>query len=183
MDKRYFTLLFTTPKKFKLGSFLIRWRLKKPYSHVCGVVSTGPIGLFDLYQASHGDVNDIDLENFLKENIVLKSCRIGFEDKEDYYSLIRYLKKQRGKDYSEWGALASTFSLLRKLKIGKNGDSEFMCSEYMARALETTGIIDKSFYKIGRGSADYVDPEYFELMLKDAGFEIYNGIHLPESNQ
>lgn len=180
MSKRYLTLLFTFPKDPAITSRIIRWRLGTDYSHVCGVVTTGPIGLFDVYQASSGDVNDIDLENFLKKNHVIKTCRIAFEDAETYYTLIRYLKKQRGKGYSEWGAIASTFPTLRKLGFGNDGDNEFICSEYMARGLEETGMLSEDDYKLGRGSADYVDPKFFEIMLNGAGFDIYKGLHLPE---
>lgn len=180
MDKRYLTLLFTTPKKTNIFSSIIKWRLGTKYSHVCGVVSTGPIGLFDLYQASNGDVNAIELENFLEKNKVIQTCRICFDDKNDYYTLIRFLKKQLGKSYSMMGAIASTFPSLRFLGFGKDGDSEFMCSEYMARGLEMTEILNIDDYKKGRGSADYVDPKFFETMLINAGFDIYMGLHFPE---
>lgn len=177
---RYFTLLFTFPKKPSIISRLIAWRLKTKFSHVCGVVGTGPIGLFDLYEASNGNVHDVDLENFLSKNKVIKTCRVAIEDKEELYKIIRYMKKQRGKDYSEWGALASTFPFLRAIGVGKDGDHEFICSEYMVRALEQANILDESDYKDGRGSTDYVDPRYFEKMLVNAGFSIYEGLHLPE---
>lgn len=176
MDDRYITLLFTYPKKFKIASWIIKSRLKTNYSHVCGVVTTGPIGLFDVYQASHGDVNNVDLCEFLKKNNVIKSCRIKI-DKEDYYKIIRYLKKQRGKDYSEAGAIASTYPFLRKLGIGKNGDNGFMCSEYIARGLEQ---VDKFDYSQYRKHIDYVDPKVFEMILERAGVKMYQKMHMPE---
>lgn len=178
--ERYFTLLFTFPKRPRFTSRIISWILGTKYSHVCGVVGTGPIGLFDLYEASHGNVHDIDLENFLSKNKVIKTCRIKLEDKEDLYKIIRYMKKQRGKDYSEWGAIASTVGLFRAIGLGKDGDSEFICSEYMVRALEQAELFTEEDYKEGRGSSDYVDPKFFEKMLVDAGFSIYEGLHLPE---
>jgi hypothetical protein len=176
MDKRVLTLLFTYPKKAYLPSKIIKARLGTDYSHVCGVVFTGPIGLFDLYEASHGNVHDIDLGEFLKKNKVIKTCRLTV-DKEDLYKVIRYLKKQRGKDYSEWGAIASTVPFLRALGLGNNNDQSFMCSEYMARALEQIDAID---YSGIRCDADYVDPKSFERALQKMGLDFYEGLHLPE---
>lgn len=177
MDERFFTLLFTYPKDAPVTSKIIKARLNTDYSHVCGVVSTGPIGLFDVYEASHGNVHGVDLTEFLKKNKVIKTCRIKFSNREDYYSLIRYLKKQRGKDYSEWGAVASTFKCLRKLGIGDNGDDKFICSEYMARALEEAYGMDYSYM---RRDTDYIDPAFFEKILKQMKHQFYNGLHLPE---
>jgi hypothetical protein len=177
METRFLTLLFTYPKHPKITSKIIKWRLKTKYSHVAGVVSTGPIGLYDVYQASGGNVHGLDLCEFLNKNKVIKTCRISFDDKEDYYALIRYLKRQRGKDYSIWAAIASTFPLMRKLGIGLDGDNKFICSEYMARALEETKDFD---YGEHRKNADYVDPEIFEQMLIDLDHTIYEGLHFPE---
>lgn len=176
MDDRFLTLLFTYPKEFKLPSWIIKKRLGTDYSHVCAVVSTGPIDLFDVYQASHGNVHGIDLTEFLKKNKVIKTCRIKV-DKEDYYKIIRYLKKQRGKDYNEWAALAATYPLLRKLGIGRDGDDAFICSEYTARALEQVDAFDYGPY---RKHVDYVDPKVFELLLEENDFKIYTGFHMPD---
>lgn len=176
MDERFITLLFTYPKDFRPVSWVIKTRLKTDYSHVCAVVSTGPIGLFDVYQASHGSVHGLDLCEFLKKNNVIKSCRIRV-DKEDYYKIIRYLKKQRGKKYSEAAAVASTFPCLRALGIGRDGDDEFICSEYIVRALEQVDAFNYGEY---RDHADYVDPKVFEKVLEDNDFKIYPGLHMPE---
>lgn len=175
-DTRVLSFLFTEKINFAPASDIIKWRLGTNYSHVCGVVSTGPIGLFDLYEASHGNVHDIDLVEFLKKNKVVKTCRIQM-DKESYYEVIRYLKKQRGKDYSEAAAIASTFKILRSLGIGKNGDGKFICSEYMARAYEQIGDID---YSKNRKFADYIDPLLFEKELVSDGHIFHEGLHLPE---
>jgi len=177
METRFLTLLFTYPKDPAITSKLITCRLGTKYSHVCGVVSTGPIGLFDVYEASHGNVHGLDLTEFLKKNKVIKTCRVVIENKDDYYAIIRYLKKQRGKSYSEWGALASTFKCLRNMGLGKDGDDQFICSEYMARAMEQFEDMDYSDY---RSSADYVDPKIFEKILEDHGHKIYDGLNVPE---
>lgn len=176
MDDRYLTLLFTYPKKFRPASLVIKSRLGTDYSHVCAVVSTGPIGLFDVYQASHGNVHGLDLCEFLKKNNVIKTCRIK-ADKEGYYKIIRYLKKQRGKDYNEWAAIASTVPILRAMGIGEDGDNAFICSEYTARALEQVDAFEYGKY---RDHVDYVDPKIFEKVLVDNGFRFYPGLHMPE---
>ena len=165
---RHFTLYFTTPKKFKLPSEIIKLRLGTNYSHVCIGVEIKKIGMTRIYQASHGDVNTVCLENFLKKNKVLKKCTIEMEE-DDYFRMIKYMERQTGKSYSEWGAIAATFKFLRKIGLGKDGDNQFICSELVYRALQEGGM---DLNTPNRTHADYIDPKVFEKALVDANIKI-----------
>lgn len=162
MEKKYSVeFLFTYPKKFKIVAWIIKTRIGREYDHVAVRVDTGPIGLYDIYQASHGSVNIIENENFQRENNILKTVKLE-GDREAMLRVLRFLKKQTGKTYSVWGAIACTVRPLRMIGLGKDGDKSFICSEYGMRALEE--FVGKKLYT--GLDADYVDPEDFELFLE-----------------
>jgi hypothetical protein len=153
VKERGFLYLWTYPKKPSITSRLIRHRLGTPYSHVAVATYIKTVDDYRVYQASHGDVNSVLLKNFLKYNDVIFSCEFS-HPKELFVEKIKFLEQQTGKKYSVWGALASTFSWLRKKKVGDDGDESFICSEYAYRA-----------YVTGEAS-DYVEPELFMSILK-----------------
>lgn len=131
-----FELLYTTPKRWLPFSELIKWRYGTEYSHVCFSISTGPnIRTYDIIHAANGKVHDLDSTVFLAKNKVVDKQIITIED-ENYYRMIRWLKLQRGKSYSEAGALATGIPFLRHLGIGNDGDDSFICSEFAVRGLE-----------------------------------------------
>lgn len=150
-------LYFSRPKKFKLGSWIIMKRLRTNYSHVAIEVSTGPIGLQDIYEASHGDVHSMWADYWKEDNIVVEEFIINAETRE-YIEAIRYLKKQRQKKYGFWTALASTIPFFRNKMIGKDGGSHFICSELIAKALN--GVIDFKGEDL-----DYITPDKLRELL------------------
>lgn len=60
---RTVTLYFTKPRKWKLFSALISWRLGTVYSHVMGTVEEPEFNFSRVYQASRGDINTIKFSN------------------------------------------------------------------------------------------------------------------------
>lgn len=152
--------LFTYPKKFRPTSWLIKTVLGTKYSHVVTVVNTGPIETYDVYQASHGDCNLVELENFLAKNHVIKSRSIKLT-RDEYIRTIRFLKLQCGKKYSYIGAIASAFKPFRRLGLGNDGDKTFICSEYALRGLEEG--LNRNIQR----NDDWVEPKLFEQLLDD----------------
>ena len=145
-------------------SRIIKWRLKTDFSHVMAVVPLERMGIARVYQASHGSVNTIELRNFLMKSKVTKKISIKVEI-EKFKKLIYFLEMQTGKDYSEMGAIASTFKLLRDMGLASNGEEKFFCSEYIASALEYAGIFDF------KRALDYVDPKTFLKEIESRGFD------------
>ena len=158
MSKIKISFLFTFPKNPKWTSHLIRKVIGTDYSHVVTVVPTGPVGTLDVYQASNGDCNLVELNNFLEYNHVIKKVNIDIE-KEPLLNMVRFLKKQCGKKYSVLGAIAAGLPYVRKFGWGKDGDKSFICSELSLRGLEEAYGV-----QIFRND-DWVDPEAFEQLL------------------
>lgn len=156
-------ILFTTPKKFNLFSWIIRKRLNTKYSHVAICVYLRSIEFWDVYEASHGNVHIISLERFKESNTILKEFNFNI-DKEQFKSGIIFLKKQLQKKYSVLGAIICTIPFLRKLGISDDNDKKFICSELASRFVEEAKIIE--YNKIGSNS-DYITPKQFEDAIKD----------------
>jgi hypothetical protein len=133
-----------------------------------GTIEEPEFNFSRVYQASRGDINTIKFSNFFAKCRLIKKCVVEMTE-EQYERAVIYLEEQTGKGYGEWTALAATFKLLRKLGIGKNGDSEFICSEYMARMMEVAFHED---FSGRRKHTDYVDPLEFEKILTEKGYEI-----------
>lgn len=161
MDYRL-TFIFTYPKEFKLFSWIIKKRIKKNYCHVAVMISAGAeINLTDVYQAAHGMVHTMELDYFLSKNNIIKTYHV-MGNREGLIETIRFLKKNSGKTYSVLGATACTVELFRKLKIGLDGNKEFICSEYGMGALET--FLGKDIRP--EMPNDYIDPAVFEQILE-----------------
>lgn len=166
-------VLFTYPTIFfKPFAWIIKKRLGTSFSHVCFVIDTGPrVQVLEVYQASKGRVWSITLERFLEENRIIKERTLQMNE-EQFFRMLRYLKNQLGKKYSSTGAIASTFSILRKIGLGRNGDESFICSELVVRAIEEGFGLDIDFSSYRRDSDDYVDPLVFERWMDDHGGEL-----------
>jgi hypothetical protein len=161
-------ILFSTPKKFNLFSWIIKKRINSEYSHVAIAVYIQTINFWDVYEASHGDVHIISMDKFLAQNKVVKAYQL-FVPKDNWNKGIIYLKNQLTKKYSVIGAIASTISWLRKHKFGDDDDKKFICSEYASRYIEETGILN---YAYDRANNDYITPKQFERAIKEVASDI-----------
>ena len=170
--------LFTKPKAwFKPFSWLIKWRIGRPYSHVAVAVYLKAIGDYKVYQASNGDVNTVMLQNFVKYTDVVYSVSKKME-KTPWLNAVRYMEMQTGKKYNLLGALASTLGWARKLNIGNDGDKSFFCSEYAYQAFQIASGNNDNL------DSDYIDPADFELLIIDNyDLELKNGLKLNEEIQ
>lgn len=127
------------PIKAKIGSNLIMWFQKTDYSHVLVILNDM------VFQASHGYANNVPLEHFLEENMIVNSIEIQ-KEVCDFEFLFYKLGKQYG--YLQIIEIAQKFILLTKLKIIKkfkyrdNGSQSLICSEYVGKFLKLEWVND-----------------------------------------
>lgn len=130
---RKITIGFSTPKKFKLGSSLIRLFENADYSHIYikmepSVNSKLPFA--KIFQASHGDVNAMSFEVFKEENIIFHEFEITVSD-DKYYEIANWLWMQLGKPYG----FSQLITIGLKIRTRSNKDSKFICSELAGMVL------------------------------------------------
>ncbi len=162
------SMIFTKSRKMtNLGSKVIAWRIGRPYSHVAIVFYSPWLGLDLVIQASHGMVHVIPFQNMSRDNMVVKKFDLNFTQ-EQIARGVRWAVQMCGCGYSEAGAIAATFPILRSLGMGMDGDDEFICSEFSARFLEEA--IGQSLEHM-RGADDYIDPALLEDLIADLEIE------------
>ena len=161
MNDYRLTFLLTEPKEFTFFSWIIKKRIRRNYCHVAVIPEIiDESGLKDVYQAAHGLVHAMESEYFFDLNKIVKVYQVkGTHEK--LIETLKFLKSNSGKSYSQAGAIACTFWILRKLKIGLDGNKQFICSEYGMGALEK--FLGKDIRP--EMANDYVDPALFESIL------------------
>jgi hypothetical protein len=125
----------SSPIKFKVGAELIKLYQKTQFSHVLIIKD-------DLvFQASHGKVNCTHINIFLEENKI-----VNFYEIEDSAIDFDFVKKQLGKKYSikQIITIAAKFIFGIKHLYGDNGNSSFICSEYVGKALMLEWVNDQT---------------------------------------
>jgi hypothetical protein len=129
---------FSTPKKFKIGSALIRCYEQSEFSHIYIKMKTSPnspLPFDKVFQASHGDVNAITYDMFTSGNKILHEYELDM-DEDKYFEIYNWLWHQLGKDYG-FGQL---IAIATGIKIGNNDNSKFICSELAAMVLKRLGV-------------------------------------------
>ncbi len=92
-------IAFSYPKKFKIGAKFISWFLNKPYSHVLVYWYSKNLDRTLVYQASHGQVHFIEMDNFLKDNNIVKEFKLEVSE-ENFNKLIRKCVDLAGQPYA-----------------------------------------------------------------------------------
>jgi uncharacterized protein YycO len=139
---------FSTPKRFKLASSLIRCFENSSYSHIyikMEASSDSKLPFAKVFQASHGDVNAVAYDVFKESNKIFHEYEIVVTS-EKYFEIATWLWFQLGKPYGFSQLLGIAF----KVKLSNNRDDRFICSEL-------AGMILKTFlnYDISK-SLDYI---------------------------
>lgn len=123
----------SSPKKFKIGSALIKWyQGGTKYSHVLIINHDDMV-----FQASHGWVHCLHLDNFLKENVIIDLFTVS-DDQVDY----EFAKKQVGKKYGFLQLIRIALKYLFGLRLIDNGNKRFICSEYVGKVLKLSWVND-----------------------------------------
>jgi hypothetical protein len=123
----------SSPKKFKIGSALIKWyQGGTKYSHVLLINSDDMI-----YQASHGRVHCLHIENFLEDNKIIDIFTVS-DDLLDF----EFAKKQVGKKYGFMQLIRIAIKYLFGLRLIDNGNKRLICSEYVGKVLKLDWVDD-----------------------------------------
>lgn len=125
---RKITIGFSTPKKFKFTSFLIRLFERSDYSHIyikMGASKNSPLPFDKVFQASHGDVNAMTFLNFKDDNKIIHEYTIEVSE-EQYFKCARYSWNQLGKPYGFMQLVGIAFNI----DCFRNGQDKFICSEF-----------------------------------------------------
>lgn len=125
------------PKKPKLGSKLIKWWIKKPYSHAF-LRYINPLNRDVVFHAAHGNVHQILWSNFEKENNIIKTFTIECTEYQ-YNLVIDFYFEKCGIEYSTKGIFYIFFhDLLWKfgICIKTIDDPGYICSELTATVLQ-----------------------------------------------
>ena len=156
-------IIFTYPTYwFRPFAWIIKKRLGTSYSHVAIVAEDPLTQVLEVHQSTAKNVGPMSLEFFRTKNRLIKQRTLELSETE-FKKMMTFIRKNQGKGYSEAAAIASTFPLLRSLMIGKDGDHEFICSEFVVRALQSAG--ERLDFGHLRRAVDYVDPLVFERIL------------------
>lgn len=125
---------FSSPKKFKLGAKLIQLWQNQPYSHIYLRFESSKIQS-SVYHAARGMVHFRSLENFKKENNIIKEYIIELLD-EDRYKLLDHCISLCGEVYG-YLELAQIFAFDICTFIGINIKFEnlkgYVCSELVGQ--------------------------------------------------
>jgi hypothetical protein len=122
----------SSPKGFKIGAELIKQYQGTKFSHIL-IIKDNLV-----YQASHGYVNCWYIDNFLAANDIVHVYEV-----EDSIVDFDFVQKQLGKRYSYLQILEISFKYLTGIKIlVNNGNQQFICSEFVGKALRLPWVTD-----------------------------------------
>ena len=142
MSKDFLIIGFSKAKGFKPLSWLIMLEQNTKFSHAYIKLSNKHFGDFDIYQASKGLVNHVIDSTFLEENEVVQEFVIPI-DTASKLEIIANIRKKLGRPYSV-RALLGIFLYQRlniEIKWLFDGDKAYICSELVARVLDSSGKI------------------------------------------
>lgn len=156
-------IIFTYPTKwFRPFAWIITLRLRTDYSHVA-IMATDPFsGIDEVHQATGLGVGPMELSFFLSHAKIIKTKELELSETE-FKNMMTFIRRNQGKGYSEASAIAATIPLLRSAGFGKDGDHEFICSEFVIRSLQAAG--GRLDFRSVRRPFDFVDPLLFERIL------------------
>lgn len=138
---------FTKPNPCKIGSKFISFFINRPYSHVLVYWYSKSLDRHLVYHAAKGKVHFIELNNFLKENVIVKEHRITITQ-DQHTSLVKKCIDLAGQKYSLSDLIVNglyEISQKLRLKIKFKNHKGYICSELLAELLQD--IYDKPFLK------------------------------------
>lgn len=145
---------------WKVGSTIIRAIEKTKFSHAF-ISYTCPLTQVDLVaQASHGMVNQCNLDIFRLENIILEEYEIDCTD-DQFIDMLRFINLNLGKDYSTLQLLLIGIKKILHIEIKTvDQDTSYICSEWAFRICQMFGIEYD-------GNSDYMTPSDLNRLVKE----------------
>jgi hypothetical protein len=128
----------------KIGSELIQWWMHTDYSHVYARWHLKAQECDIVYQASHGLVHFQSLENFTKDNIIVKEFILNLTE-DQFKNFSKKCIDLCGIEYSTLELFQIFISDLTKGKVKFIDQKGYICSELMAELLED--FFQKKFNK------------------------------------
>lgn len=128
-------IAFSKPIGFKIGAELIAWWMGEQYSHVL-IIFEYPDSRAAVFHAAHGMVHFKSLDNFLKDNIIVKEYQIELS-KENQSTFFDDCMDLAGEEYSveelaQILAVDLAFMLFKR-DIGSKEMSGYICSELVGK--------------------------------------------------
>lgn len=127
---------------WKLGSKVIQIVEKRPFSHTY-IQYQCPVSHYQMItQASHGFINEMNLDEFKIDNLIVKQYRLNCS-KDEFLNIFNFNRKNLGKKYSRIQLFVIGFmKLIRSKKpIYVDGNDKDICSEWVAKLARFTGYL------------------------------------------
>lgn len=122
----------------KIGSVLIQKKLRKPYSHVYARWYLAEQERTIVFHAANGMVHQIELNNFLNDNIIVEEFSIDLS-KEQFRKFSQKCIDLCAVAYSNLELLQIFLSDITGGKIKFTDQKGYICSELVAELLEDLG--------------------------------------------
>lgn len=156
---------FSKPKKFNFFSKLIQFFERTPYSHVYIKINSS-LDIDIIYQAGIHGVNFVGTDLFNLKSEVVYEYKISI-DNDKKNDLLRFLIKNSGKPYSISQIIGLSLYNLFGIKLFKNNDKKFICSELAAVILNFIGL------DINLQNTDYISPkDIYNFISKNSKFKL-----------
>jgi hypothetical protein len=132
-------LIIGASRNHLIGSRALQWWMDQEYSHVYARWELRTQQRDIVYQASHGMVHYRSLENFSRDNIIVKEFTLDLTD-EQFKKFSRKCIDLAGEKYSTLQLLQIFISDISGGKLIFKDQSGYICSELMCELLEDIGI-------------------------------------------
>lgn len=142
-------VIWSTPKKFHLFSWLISKFLGAKYSHSAIVFKIEQTGQFLVFQATRKGVYPIEYSKFKAKNHIIEYVEINQDHLEEY--ALRYCIDHIGTQYD----FLDVILIALNIKYS-NGEKRMICSELVARAIGFNGH-----------HLDQIDPKELKELIKE----------------
>jgi len=167
MIQKEVEILFSTPKKWHLSGQIIKWTLGAKFSHVCLKINSEFYERVMVYEASAGQVQAENYDNWLKRNKVLSRFDVTVSS-ERKKKMIQFCIDHLRFKYGFWSLIGIFFNdkFGIRLPLGIDGAKKFICSEFTYLCLKDEILeIAKSKQIEVDQIEDYIDPtEVYKIL-------------------
>lgn len=147
-------------KPYQILSKIIMAVEKRDYSHAYIKYQCPITNVMMVCQASHGYVNEMNLDIFLKHNIISHEYTIELTN-EEFVDFLTFTKENLGVKYSVKELFLISIKKLFHITINNyDGDESFICSEWAARILKKLKLFNQD-------KLDYITPSDLDTILKN----------------
>jgi hypothetical protein len=146
----------------KIGSKIIQLVEARNFSHAYVKYIDSRTNIEVISQASHGIVNLVNSQIFIKDNILVEEYEIECSE-EQFKKIELFIYSNLGKPYSEFQlALIGVKKIFHFTPKIKNHDEAFICSEWAKRVCEIANVELSDMIE-----DDYVTPSDLNTMIKN----------------